>query len=104
MRYDDILHETFIAAINAILSNPVNAGITQEKVVELAWGVAVTAAGKAKANSTLIAQVRNTLSVPADPVVSGVSSGTELNSINKTEVKTLKPTTVQSANGNFISG
>lgn len=106
MRYDDILHRTFIASIGGMLANPVNAGVKQEKIVDLAWGVAVTAATWAKANSTLICQNITPLtgiSIPADPTVTGVSSGVELNSQRSTEVKTSRPTTVQNSSGEFIS-
>lgn len=105
MRYDDILHEAFIASINALLSNPVNNGIKQELVIEQAWNVAVGAANKAKNSSTLIPKFRNTAvaAVPADAVVTiSPTSGVRLNNTTTVQSVTTKPTGVTSPDGDFI--
>lgn len=108
MRYDDLLHELFITSVNGILANPANMNITQEQVVSLAWGVAVTGAGHANNFSTLIPKVFTNLPIgaePADPLVStSVAQGTKLNNPTTSEVKTLKPTTVTNTDGEYIEG
>ena len=108
MRYDDLLHELFITSVNGILANPSSMVISQEEVIELAWGVAVTGAGHAKNFSELIPKVFTNLPIgaePADPLVStSVAQGTLLNVPRTSEVKTLKPTTVTNPDGQFIEG
>lgn len=106
MRYDDVLHGTFMEAIGGMLSNPVNSGINQNDLIDQAWSVAVAAATKAKAFSVMRPRhfTYAIAAAPADDAVTTPGTGITLNSLSKTEIKSIKPTTVQNANGDFITG
>ena len=106
MRYDDILHETFITSVNGILANPANQDVKASFVVDTAWQVAVLAAAKAKnSSSTLSAMVFTSVaatSAPADPILStGVSDGS-VNRPNKSNASTLNPTNVLRPDGGYV--
>lgn len=103
MRYDDILHETFITSINGILANPANQVINASAIVEDAWVVAVFAANKAlAAGPTLIPMVFNNTSVPSDPVATSVADGS-LNNPNLGVLTTNNPTNVLTPDGGYVS-
>ena len=103
MRYDDILHESFITAINGIVANPANQVINASDVVEQAWKIGVFAANKAlAAGPTLIPMVFNNTSVPADPAVTGEVDGS-INNPNTATVNTLNPTNVLTPDGGYVA-
>lgn len=102
MRYDDILHETFITAINGIVANPAAQSINASEIVNQAWTLAVFAANKAyTAGPTLIPMVFNNSSVPSDPTVGAISDGS-INNPNKGSITTRNPTSVLTPDGEYI--
>ena len=103
MRYDDILHESFITAINGIVANPANQKINASSVVDDAWRIAVFAANKAlAAGPTLIPMVFNNTSVPSDPVATSLADGS-VNNPNTVTATTNNPTNVLNSDGGYVA-
>lgn len=102
MRYDDILHESFITTINGIVANPANQTINASDVVDQAWAIAVFAANKALASGpTLIPMVFNNTTVPSDPVATSVTDGS-INNPKSSTATTNNPTNVVTPGGEYI--
>jgi hypothetical protein len=105
MRYDDILHRSFLAAIHGILSNPTNKDVSISSVVEQAWNVGIMAANRAKNGSSLISMVFTTVASTTAIADPGVSTSGVDGSINKpttSNTTTNNPTNVITPSGEYV--
>lgn len=105
MRYDDILHRTFIASINGILANPTNKDVSASTVVEQSWNIAVLAAARALNASTLISMVFTSVASTtaiADPAVSVGGNDDTVNNPTAGRVRTQNPTNVITPGGDYV--